>query len=165
MSDLTGLLYYSFCDDELDTVVLRFIMERARIRNQRKQVTGQLHFENGLFLQWIEGAEKDIDDVFGYIQNDPHHGNIQIVKRNPIPLRQFTGWDMAFSNNENTSLLSFMSKNGLSLEDQDDETAQGLVNFLNGARLDSDQSIAAVRWTEREPSVTREHYKPSLRFV
>ena len=161
MSEIYGLMYYSFCDPDLDTTVLQYIVGQARLRNQLKRVTGQLHFENGIFLQWIEGSLRGVEDVFGHIAVDPHHVNLKVIHSSFIPVRHFGTWDMAFSNNHDQSLLSFMQSNDLSLENDDKETIMYLIHFLGCASMSNDQQIGSVKSAKKEHSVTRNHYVPA----
>lgn len=147
MSELYGLLYYSFADPELDTVVLRFIADRASARNEKKGVTGQLHFENGLFLQWIEGTQEALTEVFDHIERDPHHSGIDVMFFGPIPSRSFGGWHMALSTADNVSLLSYMQDQKIELRDRNRVVVTRLVKFLSTAKtalLQHSQNTTAV---------------------
>lgn len=143
MTSLKGLMYFSFVDHELDHHGLRYIVKRARERNAEIGISGQLHFESGMFLQWIEGTQENVEKVFRYIKRDPHHSGVQVVYEGPIRNRFFGGWDMAFSSND--SLQSFLQTNRLSLENPDSSTVSQLISFLRLFGELDDQQIESIR--------------------
>lgn len=127
---LSGLLYYSFADAELDESVMRYLLERARIRNRENQITGQLHFENGIFIQWLEGTPKLVRQTMDIIKRDPHHSHINILFQGKTDARFFEQWEMAYSDLGDASLLSFMLSNQIDLSNVNKTTVGKLVEFL-----------------------------------
>lgn len=135
MTQEYGLLYYSFADDELDTNVIRFIADKARTRNAAFDVTGHLHYESGLFVQWIEGSKQNLNEIYGYIRRDPHHHGLTSIFFDTIPARGFSSWNMATSMENNASLTKFMRERNLSLADHDQATIANIIGFLRNAAM------------------------------
>ena len=55
-----------------------------------------LLYENGTFLQVIEGEDNVIDDLVAQILVDPRHAQVQMLSRKPISSRQYADWSMGF---------------------------------------------------------------------
>lgn len=158
MSQVYGLLYHSTAEDALDSEQLQRIMRTARERNYLKHVTGQLHYENGIFLQWLEGSRDHVVEIFGHIKRDTLHRDIDTMYFGPVPSRSFDGWDMAYSSSQNASLLSFMRSNRLSLERRDATTIAQLIEFLGYAGDTSTQYLDDIKRTPTQLGVTVEDY-------
>ena len=71
---------------------LNDIAETAQARNGTLGVTGLLlrgHLEvipgaPGEFVQWIEGPEDAVEDLFGRIESDPRHTDVEVLARGPL---------------------------------------------------------------------------------
>jgi hypothetical protein len=59
-------------------------------------LTGVLIYEDGNFLQTIEGHPTDIDLVFERISKSQKHHDIQVILDTPILARSFPNWSMGF---------------------------------------------------------------------
>ena len=49
--------------------ILLFLLEQSRTRNQKQHITGMLLYLNGTFIQVLEGAEKDVNEIYAAIVN------------------------------------------------------------------------------------------------
>jgi hypothetical protein len=74
---------------------LSAIVEAARRNNTAREITGMLCHYDGSFLQFLEGEEDVVDEVFSKIKGDPRHRQILEVDRRPIEARLFPDWSMA----------------------------------------------------------------------
>ena len=71
---------------------LNDIIGAAQTRNRALGVTGLLlrgHLEAipgapGEFVQWIEGPEKAVEDLFSLIEVDPRHLDVEVLARGPL---------------------------------------------------------------------------------
>lgn len=106
---LQSLIYRSFTDLTPLDAGYQHIMARSRLRNRDLLVTGYLHWEDGIFHQWIEGPAVPLLIVEQIILSDQLHRNITILRRGEIPARQFEGWAMAASTSEEKSLFNFLA--------------------------------------------------------
>ena len=90
------LVYVSSATREMSDGELMQMLEQARERNERQDVTGMLLYLGGNFIQVLEGEERDVDAIYDSIQRDKRNtGNVLIVKE-PIAERVFPTWSMGF---------------------------------------------------------------------
>jgi hypothetical protein len=96
MNDLQALVYVSTASHHLSEAEISHLLDRARERNAKEQVTGVLLYSHGNFMQYLEGPCAGVARVYEHIVADGlHHGIIELV-REPIPTREFSDWTMAF---------------------------------------------------------------------
>jgi hypothetical protein len=93
---LTQLIYTSRAVKPFTPQELEHLLDRARTRNLLCAITGMLLYDYGAFLQVLEGPEKGVNEVFGWIERDPMHRSIQVLEREPIAERAFADWSMGF---------------------------------------------------------------------
>lgn len=89
----------SLVDDGSSTffITLAEIIERSLINNARTHITGVLAFNNGQFVQILEGAASDVDPLVATILQDPRHRDIRMMSRQNVGKRSFGSWSMAFA--------------------------------------------------------------------
>jgi hypothetical protein len=80
-----------FSEDELHA-----ILELARNNNYRDQITGMLAFDDGVFMQVIEGPDDTIERLLEKLNADLRHGELRVLSIKPIEHREFGFWDMAY---------------------------------------------------------------------
>jgi hypothetical protein len=74
------------------------LLTNAREKNARLGVTGMLLYDDGNFMQVLEGARETVKTLYDTITNDRrHHGNI-VIDEDELAERQFSEWSMGFSN-------------------------------------------------------------------
>nr|MCS5602908.1 BLUF domain-containing protein [Paracoccus sp. (in: a-proteobacteria)] len=66
-------LYRSTASRALRAGELEDILAAARARNQAMSLTGCLHYEDGLFFQWLEGPADALREVLGLFLRDGGH--------------------------------------------------------------------------------------------
>jgi hypothetical protein len=96
VTDLHGLVYVSTAVHPLSLHEIDHLLERAQARNTRIGVTGVLLYSNGRFMQCLEGPALAMSEVYAIIRADPLHGGIIELLREPIAVREFPEWSMAF---------------------------------------------------------------------
>ena len=96
MEPLIQLIYISSEAKAYDENSLLDLLELARHENKKHGVTGLLLYHDGCFMQVIEGAEIDIDQLFANINADTTHKDLLCLLRTPIEERDFTDWSMGF---------------------------------------------------------------------
>lgn len=67
---------------------------RARARNRSLDVTGMLLFEDGCFLQTLEGPPPAVAQVWSSIQRDGRHNHIEVLSEHMAAARLFSDWDL-----------------------------------------------------------------------
>lgn len=63
-----------------------------------------LVFKDGAFLQVLEGAEKDVEEVYRSIVNDRRNAGNYLIEKTRIKERNFPDWSMGFRNLTNHDL-------------------------------------------------------------
>jgi hypothetical protein len=93
---LISLLYVSsatsfFTDEQLIT-----FLRSWRNYNQAHQITGFLLYQQGNFMQVLEGPESSIQTLIEAIKVDTRHHRMIILWQKPIVEREFGEWCMGF---------------------------------------------------------------------
>lgn len=73
---------------------LRALVGKARARNRKMSVTGMLLYENGSFLQTLEGPPEKLNALWSSITQDPRHDHIELLSEHMVPARVFPDWDL-----------------------------------------------------------------------
>ena len=76
MSDLIHIAYVSLSNKELDETELDELLMDIRKRNKQQNVTGLLLYNDGSFIQVIEGKSKMLIELYEKIKQDHKHENI-----------------------------------------------------------------------------------------
>lgn len=93
-SNLVELRYQSESVPDMGILGLTRILEVAIATNKRLGITGVLFFDKGHFGQILEGKREDVEGVWGKIQKDPRHFNIEFLGISEIKERRFPRWAM-----------------------------------------------------------------------
>jgi hypothetical protein len=93
---LVRLLYASRAVDTIDDRLVKSILESSRLGNPEHGITGLLCFQPGedVFLQVIEGAREEVNNLYRNIVRDPRHGDVTILLYTEILERRFASWRM-----------------------------------------------------------------------
>ncbi|KAJ3149842.1 hypothetical protein HDU86_006798 [Geranomyces michiganensis] len=75
---------------------LASILKSARHRNERDQISGILLYNNGQFMQCLEGDPEKVGAVYKDISRDKRHDHLAILLDHKIERRDFDAWLMAF---------------------------------------------------------------------
>lgn len=90
------LVYSSAARAGMDEAELKRILDGARTRNARREVTGMLLYRDGVFLQLLEGQEVDVRYVYSRIAQDPRHQRVVKLLEETITQRDFASWSMGY---------------------------------------------------------------------
>ncbi len=103
---LVRLLYASRAVDARSEVIEN-IVAASRQHNPATGITGILCYGGGIFLQAIEGGRRAVSELYGHIQQDPRHKDVELLLFEEISERRFGGWTMGQVNLSklNTSIL------------------------------------------------------------
>lgn len=115
MSELTAILYRSEASASENADDLRDILSKARAHNPTSNITGILHFESGVFYQWIEGPQEAVRALFEKIIQDPRHKGIVKLSEVDLTERNFRFWSMAICQGDGYSLFDWAARAGISL--------------------------------------------------
>ena len=90
---LVRLLYASRAVNP-DPAAIDAILVQSRQHNPASGITGVLCYGNGIFLQAIEGGRSAVSELYGHIQRDARHTNVELLMFEEISERRFGGWTM-----------------------------------------------------------------------
>ena len=80
---------FGFSRSDLDHILIK-----SRYNNDKNDITGALFCRDDLYLQYLEGPEKEIDLTFSKITEDDRHTEIQLLKSGISTRRLFANWAM-----------------------------------------------------------------------
>lgn len=90
---LVRLLYASRAVDTSPTAI-EAILAQARAHNASSGITGILCHGAGTFLQAIEGGRTAVSALYGHIQRDARHKDVELLHYEEIAERRFGSWTM-----------------------------------------------------------------------
>ena len=90
---LVRLLYVSRAVDT-SPAAIETILTQSRQHNPPSGITGVLCYGGGVFLQAIEGGRSAVSELFGHIQRDARHRDVELLSFEEIAERRFGGWTM-----------------------------------------------------------------------
>lgn len=94
-TNLIGCLtYQSRASTQPSEAELNELVTNARMRNQSVGVTGMLLYEDGRFLQTLEGPPEGLSSVWKSIQQDERHKDIELLTEHFVEARLFSDWDL-----------------------------------------------------------------------
>lgn len=93
---LIQLFYVSTASIKMDVRALESILKKAHANNLKAQITGMLIYEDGNFMQVLEGNAETVRNKFHQIARDPRHKNIIKLGENTVDKRDFPDWSMGF---------------------------------------------------------------------
>jgi hypothetical protein len=68
------------------------IQNVAQRNNEKLEVIGMLIYDNGRFMQFLEGSKRNVKKIFSKIELDSRHHHVDVISQNYIPQRQFSDW-------------------------------------------------------------------------
>ena len=123
---LVRLLYASRAVDTSASAIVA-ILATSREHNPSCGITGILCYGGGIFLQAIEGGRSAVNELYGHIQRDVRHKDVELLHFEEISERRFGGWTMGqvnLSKLNHSILLKYSEKPEL-----DPYSVSGRVSF------------------------------------
>ena len=74
--------------------VLSSITETAKENNQKDDITGVLFYQNGKFIQIIEGEDEPLASIMKRIEADSRHTNLTYLVNEEVQSHGFEDWNM-----------------------------------------------------------------------
>jgi hypothetical protein len=71
------------------------ILIESVANNRRDEITGALIHDDKWFAQVLEGPETKVSATFERILRDPRHGDVRLIKMQPVAVRRYAAWWMA----------------------------------------------------------------------
>jgi hypothetical protein len=91
------LVYGSVATRPVSSTELGELLRLAREKNATLRITGVLLYQDGTFLQALEGDESAVRALYDKIAADPRHSRATVVWSGNVPARSFGDWSMGFA--------------------------------------------------------------------
>ena len=92
------LTYRSEAIQEITANNIYEIVIVAKEFNSSVDITGCIIFDNGYFVQILEGKKEHVEELYNKIKKDKRHTFPDILSKGWAPKRIFENWDMAYMN-------------------------------------------------------------------
>lgn len=123
------LVYKSFEAMAFDANDLKRLLASSRLRNSEAGLTGVLIYDEGTFLQALEGDSSAVQATFARIERDARHKDVTVLLREPdASKRMFGHWSMGYADGKGAASI-----------------LKGFVDLPNGLRTASLDRSSAVR--------------------
>ena len=90
------ITYRSLASEGITAEDINDILRKSQSKNAEEEITGCLVFNEGYFVQLLEGEKKAVKERFDVIETDKRHGTVDILSEGESPERQFDDWTMAY---------------------------------------------------------------------
>jgi len=129
MSDLCTLVYVSTATRLMRDEELQAMLKKAVARNHINGLTGVLLYDEGNFMQCLEGSRSAVLETYGRIQANPAHRGLTELLLEPIAARSFEGWDMDFVHSSQSEMQTLSQANWWQVRGQADraDDSPGLI--------------------------------------
>jgi uncharacterized membrane protein (DUF373 family) len=142
------------------------LLKVCRDNNSALGITGMLVYSDRTFFQILEGEEKDVNELYKKIAQDPRHTDVVTIETKKITEREFPYWSMGFENLDPSALKDLEGVAGM-IEGEDRSLAAMAYNKdMVGPlmrHLRSKMIKAASPGTHEE--LPMEHDDPFIRFL
>jgi hypothetical protein len=105
---LYHLVYTSTAKEEFSRANALTLLIRFRKNNLKNGITGFLLYYDLGFIQYLEGPEKNVLELYQKITQDPLHYNLEIFSQGPIRERVFECWDLEFRPLKKQDMVNFI---------------------------------------------------------
>jgi diguanylate cyclase (GGDEF)-like protein/PAS domain S-box-containing protein len=97
-SPLYFLIYVSRATQEMSDEELDALLKKARAFNRSAGISGCLVYQDGYFMQMLEGKRDVLLSIMDRIKVDARHQDVSVVIEGPARKRVFTDWGMVLRN-------------------------------------------------------------------
>lgn len=134
------LIYHSTALVEEGSDASRRILHASLRNNEAQAITGFLHREDDIFLQYIEGPAAAIESLWALLRTDRRHTGVTLVTWKPLLMRRFSTWTMGYTSRDAISFREYLEgESGKS--DLSDVTPDEALVFLRDACQMVDRSV------------------------
>ena len=95
------LIYVSESITSMSERNIADILHASRKNNQPLGITGCLLYQDGYFMQMLEGDRDSVLALIARVKDDPRHRNVKIVAQGDMQKRVFLDWSMGFRDTSN----------------------------------------------------------------
>lgn len=97
MGNLYRLVYTSYRKPSCTDEEIKKILDSCKRNNPDSNITGVLIHAERRFIQYLEGGESDLLNLFDLIKEDNRHTSVNRRNFEPISSRVFAGWEMGYT--------------------------------------------------------------------
>ena len=90
------LIYRSVAKTSFKQSEIHKMLKKARLYNVQLGITGCLLYYEGEFIQYLEGNQIKVLELFDKIKKDKRHTDIELISYAERDSREFSNWEMAF---------------------------------------------------------------------
>jgi EAL domain-containing protein (putative c-di-GMP-specific phosphodiesterase class I) len=98
VSPLYFLIYVSRATQEMSDEALNALLKKTRAFNRSAGVSGCLVYQDGYFMQMLEGKRDVLLSIMDRINVDARHQDVRVVIEGPARKRVFADWGMILRN-------------------------------------------------------------------
>ncbi|MEZ2415875.1 BLUF domain-containing protein [Muriicola sp. E247] len=95
-NNIFQLTYRSRAAEGLTASKIMEIVGEAVTFNKQHDITGCLVFDQGFFIQLLEGEKGIVEQLYTQIKKDKRHFQFEILSKGSTSMRQFKSWDMGY---------------------------------------------------------------------
>lgn len=111
------------------------LLFQVREKNKHLAITGLLLLIQGKFIQYIEGPEEEINNVYKKIKQDPRHNDLLLLDKGELNERQFNDWSMAYKKIQDSEIEEIIGYKDLKLDElffssKDERSAHPVLKVL-----------------------------------
>jgi hypothetical protein len=112
---LVRLVYVSYANSVMSEQEVGEILEKSKINNSKKNISGVLMYSDRYFFQCLEGERKDVNKTYLRIAADTRHSRCMQVEYSQVDCRLFANWSMEYVayNGVADQLFAKYSENGM----------------------------------------------------
>jgi len=92
--ELRRIIYTSQASEPFSKRGLLDMLHESRAFNSIDNISGVLMHRKGTFIQVIEGAQDNVDDLYTRILRDSRHKEVKIILDSTVDSRLFSNWAM-----------------------------------------------------------------------
>ena len=133
-----SILYISRASKNCDKTAVQKILQSSRQNNPINAITGILIHKSPNFLQYLEGPNEAVGELYEKIESDDRHNSVKIISRSEIDSRVFSDWEMGFASEEDLRPLQWkweLDKLSLfSLANTTDKMMMDVIKLFVGAK-------------------------------
>jgi len=128
---LAYLLYASRLKTSMGYDALKDLLEVSQRNNARAGLSGFLHIEGRVVLQYLEGPEDALDQTIKRIRRDPRHDEYAVLAEGQLERRYFEGWKMALVESTTLSLFDLIGQPCEEIPDVKQVNPDDLITLLS----------------------------------
>jgi hypothetical protein len=99
------IVYASQSDSAVDDKEIQIILKQSQASNRMNRITGYLVYDQGIFVQYIEGPKSNVKKLYEKISQDLRHHSVTLLAEGASDKRLFIGWTMGYQKLNRNNLV------------------------------------------------------------